>query len=245
MSEAEGIGRTRAPIRTAAAWTGMAISVALVLGTGVWGWRLMQREVVGVPVIRAAEGPMRIAPEEPGGDTAEHQGLSVSRIAAGAGEIPRASELHLAPRSVELEAEDMPEPPVPPAPVIAATDLAVAEALGLDAASLVKASAEVASRPEPRPRSRTARKAVPASGGEAVQLGAFPEEQLAAAEWRTLVGRFPDLLEGTERRIERVEREDRTFWRLRAGGFADLADARRVCAALTAGDAECIPVVRR
>jgi hypothetical protein len=81
-------------------------------------------------------------------------------------------------------------------------------------------------------------------GGEAVQLGAFPEEGLAAAEWRSLLGRFPELLEGTDRRIERVDRDDRTFWRLRAGGFADLADARRVCAALTAGDAECIPVVR-
>lgn len=246
MSEAEDIGGTRVSIRTAAARMGVAVSIVLVLGAGVWGWRLVEREVAGIPVIRAAEGPMRIAPEEPGGDQAEHQGLSVSRIAAGVGEIPGASELHLAPRTVELRAEDMPAPPEPPAPAVAATDLAVAEALGLDASALVRASAEVRPRPEPRPRSRSAWGGSATAGvGEVVQLGAFPDEALAVAEWRSLVGRFPDLLEGTERRIERVDREDRTFWRLRAGGFPDLADARRVCAALTAGDAECIPVVRR
>ena len=246
MSEAEGIGGTRVSIRTAAARMGVAVSVALILGAGVWSWRLIERQAAGVPVIRAAEGPMRIAPEEPGGDLAEHQGLSVSRIAAGVTGVTRASELRLAPRTVEIRAEDMPAPPEPPPPAIAATDLAVAEALGLDANALVRASAEVRPRPEPRPRSHSGWSgSTAAGGGEVVQLGAFPEEDLAAAEWRTLVGRFPDLLDGTERRIERVDREDRTFWRLRAGGFPDLADARRVCAALTAGDAECIPVVRR
>jgi hypothetical protein len=126
---------------------------------------------------------------------------------------------------------------------IDATDLAVAEALGLDPEELFKASAVADPRPTQRPSQRYSL-VVAADGGESVQLGAFPQEELATAEWLSLVGRFPDLLEGTDRRIERVDRDERTFWRLRAGGFPDLADARRVCAALTAGDAECIPVVR-
>lgn len=246
MSEAEIAGVSPARLRTFAVWSGMAVSLALMLGAGIWGWRLVEREAVGVPIIRAAAGPMRIAPEEPGGDRAEHQGLSVSRIAAGVGEIPLASELYLAPRAADLSVEDLPAPEEPPAPAIDATDLAVAEALGLDAATLIQASAPAGPRPAPRPSTRSTRMApLPVSGGESVQLGAFPEEDVAAAEWRDLVDRFPDLLEGTERRIERVERDDRTFWRLRAGGFPGLADARRVCAALIAGEAECVPVVRR
>ncbi len=151
MSEAETVGASRVPVRTFATWGAAAISVALVVGAGVWGWRLMEREAVGVPIIRAAEGPMRIAPEEPGGDRAEHQGLSVSRIAAGAGEIPLASEVRLAPRAVELTAEDMPAPDVAEPPAIDAMDLAVAEALGLDAATIFKASAPAGPRPLPRP----------------------------------------------------------------------------------------------
>lgn len=245
MSEADTIGSKRVPVRIVAARVGTAVSLALVVGAGLWGWRLLEREAVGVPIIRAAEGPMRMPPDDPGGDLAEHQGLSVSRIAAGAKEAPLAPELHLAPRSVDLAAEDMPEPPAPPPPAIAATDLAVAEALGLDTSQLIRASVEVGAAPEPRPQSRSERRVVTAGGGEAVQLGAFPAEELALAEWQTLVRRFPDLLEGTDRRIERVEREDRSFWRLRAGGFPDIADARRFCAALTAVDAECVPVVRR
>lgn len=247
MSEAETIGASRVRIRTLAGWGGAALSLTLLAGAGVWSWRLMEREAVGVPIIRAAEGPMRVAPEEPGGERAEHQGLSVSRIAAGAGEIPLASELHLAPRAVELTPEDLPAPDTPEAPGIGAMDLAVAEALGLDAATIFKASAPAGPRPLPRPATRSAHASTTptVAEGEFVQLGAFPEEQMAAAEWRELLDRFPDLLDGTDRRIERVEREDRTFWRLRAGGFSDIADARRVCAALTAGQAECIPVVRR
>lgn len=237
MSDAATVETGGLPIRTLTRLTGMTLSLGLVMGAGVWGWRLMERETVGVPLIHAAEGPMRIAPEEPGGSFAEHQGLAVSRIAAREGEEPLANELHLAPRTVGLAPSDMPQPRLEE-PQIAATDLAVAEALGLDAADLVEVSAA------PPQRRETVRN-VSMGGKEAVQLGAFPQEALARSAWTALVGKFPDLLEGSEQRIEMVERQGRTFWRLRAGGFSDIADARRVCAALTAGGAECVPVVVR
>ena len=50
-------------------------SVALVLSLGYWGWELAVRDVRGVPVVRALEGPMRTAPEEVGGRVIDHQGL--------------------------------------------------------------------------------------------------------------------------------------------------------------------------
>lgn len=85
-----------------------ALSVALIAGLGFWGYKLAVRDVTGVPVVRAMEGPMRIAPESPGGEIAAHIGLAVNAVAAdGAAEGP-AERLVLAPAPVDLAADDMP-----------------------------------------------------------------------------------------------------------------------------------------
>jgi hypothetical protein len=68
---------------------------------------------------------------------------------------------------------------------------------------------------------------------------------VARAEWDRLSVRLGDLLEGKSRVVQRAESGGRTFYRLRAVGFEDLADARRFCSALQAEKAECIPVVTR
>lgn len=87
---------------------GAAASLALVAGVGVWGYQLMMRDVSGVPVVRAVEGPMRIQPENPGGRQADHQGLAVNAVAAeGTAEAP-ADRLMLAPQPVDLTDEDRP-----------------------------------------------------------------------------------------------------------------------------------------
>ena len=67
-----GIGAPETSIAfgTLANWTGAAVSLALVVGVGVWGYQLATRDISGIPVVRAAEGPMRIQPEEPGGAAA-------------------------------------------------------------------------------------------------------------------------------------------------------------------------------
>ncbi|MGH1329296.1 MAG: SPOR domain-containing protein [Paracoccaceae bacterium] len=89
-------------------FAGAAMSIALIAGLGVWGYKLMVRDVSGVPVVRALSGPMRMAPEDPGGRQASHQGLAVNAIAAeGEAEAP-ADRLVLAPRPVELADEDRP-----------------------------------------------------------------------------------------------------------------------------------------
>ncbi|MEN9062672.1 hypothetical protein [Ponticoccus litoralis] len=55
-------------------WLGAAASVALVVGVGVWGYKVMARDVSGVPVVMALAGPMREAPVDPGGTLADHRG---------------------------------------------------------------------------------------------------------------------------------------------------------------------------
>lgn len=87
---------------------GAVASLALVAGVGIWGYKLVMRDVSGVPVVRAAEGPMRIQPENPGGTPADHQGLAVNTVAAVGTAAPPADRLILAPRPVSLTDEDTP-----------------------------------------------------------------------------------------------------------------------------------------
>jgi len=139
------IGGADKPVRTGEVvtlmnWLGALISVALIAGLGLWGYQLMVRDVSGVPVVRALEGPMRAAPDDPGGLDAEHQGLAVNRIAAEGEAAAPADRLVLAPAPITLAEEDqtaselaantMLDSTITDEPGDAlATDLAVAEAL--------------------------------------------------------------------------------------------------------------------
>ena len=89
------------------AMAGAATSVALVLGMGYWGYKLAVRDMTGIPVVRAIEGPMRIAPDDPGGQIADNQGLSVNSIAAEGGISPPADKLVLAPAPIGLKDDDL------------------------------------------------------------------------------------------------------------------------------------------
>ena len=80
-------------------------------------------------------------------------------------------------------------------------------------------------------------------GTNLVQLGAFQTPTLAAQEWDRLVARFGQLMTGRERVIQVSNQSSATWYRLRASGFEDRDEARRLCAALQAEGAECIAVV--
>jgi len=92
--------------------TGALVSVALVVGVGVWGYKLLVRDVTGIPVVRAAAGEMRVRPENPGGQLAQNQGLSVNTVAAIGEADALAQELHLAPQPTDLTEEDQPMPQI-------------------------------------------------------------------------------------------------------------------------------------
>ncbi|MGB1753688.1 MAG: SPOR domain-containing protein, partial [Paracoccaceae bacterium] len=64
-----------------AQFIGAFLSLALAIGIGVWAYKLIMRDVSGIPVIAASSDPMRIAPEDPGGTSAQNQGLSVNAVA--------------------------------------------------------------------------------------------------------------------------------------------------------------------
>lgn len=284
-------------------------SLALVVGLGVWGYKLAVRDVNGVPVIQALDGPMRIAPADPGGEVAVNQGLAVNTVAAVGIAAPPPEKLVLAPRPVELAPEDtaglgatpMPglseasaptelltgnpdlalaaAPPTESAnPTEVAVDAALAEALGEipgDAAvvddmplaeEMVDPAPEgaitVSPRPKARPGARAAVAAAPeeavamaaanevdpatiAPGTRLVQFGTFDTAEEARAEWVRLQGRFGELMAEKAMVVQPAESGGRTFYRLRAHGFEDEADARRFCSAFVSENAVCIPVPQK
>ncbi|MBT0957002.1 SPOR domain-containing protein [Alphaproteobacteria bacterium KMM 3653] len=312
-------------------WTGAAVSLALIAGLCVWSYQVISRDVNGIPVVRALDGPMRVSPDDPGGMVTAHQGLSVTEVAAegAAGQNP--DRVALAPDTPALTDEDqtlaaLARPPEPrpselstaaeaddaalatPETVAAvnlpedvdtsdpvAVALALAEQLANGAEPLdADAEAEAAAKPavisgtipgvrrSPRPSLRPASLRRPASapatiqnatdlsapatvqtaslnqtggitpqeasvpiGTRLVQLGAFDSPDDASRAWAVLSGRFDALMEGKRRIIQEAQSGGRTFYRLRALGFEDIADARQFCAALVAERADCIPVVAR
>jgi len=304
-------------------YTGAAVSLALMIGVGVWGYKLVMRDVSGIPVVQAMEGEMRVAPENPGGDIARHTGLSVNEVPAVGEAGAMEDTLMLAPASIDLADEDIdaqpmaeadevlpvdprdetadavnavltalsedPNPQQPTGPLNADDVLALADQLAAGATPLEELAdgevvpptvavdgapvIEVISRDIPgvttslRPFVRPASLVIPASapaataeaatatpavltsdlpaGTKLVQLGAFPSAEVAADAWTQLQGKFGDYLGDKEQVIQQASSGGRTFYRLRAAGFAELSDARRLCAALEAGNADCIPVVVR
>jgi hypothetical protein len=273
----------------------MATSLALVAGFLVWGWQLATRDISGVPVVRALADPMRVAPDLPGGEVAEHQGLAVNEIAAVGVAAAPADRLILAPRPVDLTEEDAPGiapslseeaaaaamvPTVtePPPEVVAepvttedAIELALAEALGLLPPDL--AETDITPLPEgalaasPLPRARpvagfggavtavqstsagpATREIDPAAitpGTRLVHLGAYDTADEARSAWAALLLRFGDLLTDKALVVQSAESGGRTFYRLRAHGFAGEDDARRLCSALLTENTPCIPVAQR
>lgn len=115
---------------------GAVLSVALIAGVGLWSYRLMVRDVSGIPVVRAMEGPMRVSPADPGGRQTAFQGLAVNAVPASGGAAVAPAQIALAPPTTDLAPEDrlrpvapMPEPALAPAPTVASTTDAVALAL--------------------------------------------------------------------------------------------------------------------
>jgi hypothetical protein len=285
-------------------FAGAAFSLALILGVSFWGYKLIVRDVSGIPVVRAMEGDMRVLPDNPGGGVAAHTGLSVNEVAAMGEAGGPEDRLVLAPRTAGLSPEDLDVRPTPEvlSTVSAAVedvptafeteivaDETVAAVAPLDDATALAAQLAALSTEPPmipaeeaqdpnmipasvpgvaisvRPVIRPANMRIPApvaaatpvpassevavttatfpAGTNLVQLGAFPNPSLAAAEWDRLQSRFGQLMGGRERVIQVSNQSSATWYRLRASGFEDRAEARRLCAALQAEGAECIAVV--
>ena len=87
-------------------WVGAALSLSLLTGAIGWSYQLIVRDISQIPIVRAQLGPLRVAPDDPGGLTAANQGLSVTQLAVN--ERPLLSdEIFLAPAAEVLSEENV------------------------------------------------------------------------------------------------------------------------------------------
>ncbi len=207
----------------------IAGGAAAVLGVGVAGYSLIAHRPHGVPVIEADSRPLRVKPDNPGGMQvagAEEQimggsGGSQADAMAPAPEAPQPQVLRAQIQAARQDTSAQPVvppaqpvlPPPPPAP--AAT---------ISAAPEQRAAAAAAVRP-PLPHPAGA----PTVGGTEVQLAAVDSEQAAMTEWHRLSTRMPDLMAARHPAVVKAERDGKTFYRLRTGGFTDIAQATAFC----------------
>lgn len=254
---------------------GALASIALAGVLTVWGCQIAVRDATGVPVVRAPDGPMRVAPLDPGGRQAPHQGLAVNAIAAGEDAPTSSSRLTLAPPPQDLVEEDLPLALLDGGGLLFGTtpntvyDEAVAEALATAADDTVvwegdgRPSTEaeddapfselISRAPVLAPRSlsgsvasvEAARSGAPADAAWLVEFGAFDSPEAARAEWNMLEEQHGDALAGRTRVIRRASEDGRIFYSLRAAGFEGADDAGRFCAVFPDAGQSCVPVADR
>lgn len=110
-------------------WLGGVASLALMAGLALWSYDLMLRDVSGVPVIAALEGPMRVQPENPGGTQADYQGLAVNQVQADGVAAEAPAQIVLAPRPLDLSDATPPSTHLADLPGGMATEAQVMEAI--------------------------------------------------------------------------------------------------------------------
>ena len=172
--------------------------------------------------------------------------------------LPR-SAAPAAPPSVAVAPPALPPRPVAPAPVVAPAvkaSLPPAPAPRPDKPAKVDAAAAVAqpkSRPgdavaadgDPLAPARPARPVAPVAdapkstgGSVALQLGAFSTRDKADAAWAKAGG--DGALAGLSKRVEPVDRDGTTLYRLRAAGVASRDAAKALCGRIRSAGNVCI-----
>ena len=209
----------------------IAAGVLGVLALGVGGYALLGHRSHTIPVVEADAGPVRVRPDNPGGAMvigADEQimggnGHGQADAVAPGQEAPAPQALR-----AQIEAEKKPDAPAIEAP---------AEQPIAPAAQPVSLAAPPPSEPSPVSAMPEHRAAAPA--GTQVQLAALDSEKAAMVEWKRLSHRMPGLLDSHQPAVERAEHSGKTIFRLRTGGFTDMASATAFCAQVRSKGAGC------
>jgi hypothetical protein len=194
-----------------------------VLLAVVGGWSLTGHHNAAVPVVQADGRPIRVKPENPGG--MQVAGAEQDILSGGS----QGGDGKLAPPPEAPAPQALRDPPVVAAPAPAPAAIPVPAALPAPAKPL---AAKPATAAEKHP-------AAPPANGTLVQLAAVRSEDAAKSEWERLSKRLPDLLGQHRPAFSKTERDGRTLWRVRAGGFADVTQATTFCEKVRAKGVGC------
>jgi len=206
------------------------LGAALIVVVG--GWELVGSRSTSVPVVQADNRPIRVKPDNPGGMQVAGANEDIlsggTETAAGKLAPPPETPAPQALRAPPAAAVSVPAPM--PAPTIASGPMPAVSAVPPKATAMAKPA-------EPVPEKRSA--AAPAGNGTLVQLAAVRSEDAAKSEWERLSKRFPELLNSHHPAFSKTERDGRTLWRVRTGGFADVPQATSFCEKVRAKGSAC------
>lgn len=231
------------------------------------GWHMLTHHREGVPVVQAEPGPMRVKPTNPGGlqvegahnDIFSGGGDTADARLAPPPQTPDPQALRAmetpkpAPAPAHVAATGLVLPP--PAREAAAAPQAVTTAPAAQPGAQLPAASPSTARPmvaagpkaatpaaaaQPAAAATTAAASAqhPVAGHVQVQLAALSSEPAAHAEWDRLARRWPDL-RAHRPLFSRIEHDGHFLWRVRAGGFADVAAAASFCQRMRAAGGGC------
>jgi hypothetical protein len=163
--------------------------------------------------------------------------IAVTPLAPPPGASPTFTAPPEQPAARPIEVTPLPPPGAAPAPP-AAKAVPVGTA---PAAPLAKVEAAL---PPPVKTSPPVAKAAPAAktaaaSGALVQIGAYSSSALASNGWNEVARLMPGEMAGKTKEVEPVERDGKTLYRARIGGFASHGDAERLCLALLSKGRDC------
>jgi len=234
--------RVAAKGRSAVDWRGMltvTVAIGAIVAVAFGGGYALRRGPGGLPVVEASTLPLRVKPTDSGG-------AAVIGSDETANADPNAEGL--APDILRLNVlREKPEQGKPAAQVNTAQKFAsLIEHLPPLVASADAATVNLAAAAPPATISAMPAIAAPVSastvmaeGGISVQLGALASEQGAQAAWADAATKNPDLIGNHGHLLVPGSLAGHQVWRLRIGGFADVADAATFCAKLHARGSEC------
>ncbi len=170
----------------------------------------------GVPVIEALAGPVRVKPLDPGG-------MKVAGAEEAMGGVEALAPAAEKPAIRALRAKR---------PVAHAAAPAEARSAVTQAAPVLAVQKPAATQTAPMALAA-------ATHGATVQLAAFETQQAAEQDWGKLAEKIPGLFDGHRPEVERAQIAGRMVYRLRTGGFADMAAATAFCGRLRAKGGSC------
>lgn len=235
---------TLVPSRTLV--TAAVLFAVLVVGI-LWGVRLLvEREqmrdtafrvaAADAPLIRAPDEPYKRRPTDPGG--AQIEGLDQTLYAAGGGVDPGGD---IALDRVPEEPIDRSAPPAPDQPTVLLPESPGEPAGSPDSPEPTAPAAEATVQSPAAQPVVDETEGSDSEGSFSLQLGAFSSNEAAREAWKALASRYA-YLAGLEPDVEKIEREGKSLFRLRAGQLSSRGRADNLCGRLKVAGEACLVV---